>query len=228
MSPTITPHAHLLLVAVTVLNMAFVIHFINRFARLVPSEVAYSACYITVILCSRVVLMGFVILSAYVDNDFPAQLSLRLSTVGLVIESGYPHFSLYADDDWGTLFPKSSGFTDLGPSNRTFLVSSMHQIHCLDVFRVAFVTNRTGMAHHVQHCLHYMRQVVLCNADTTLEPAFAELHEGQWVYGANAVSSTHRCKDWTALRRYLDDHPAGLARPDASHVTSLAFPGTSG
>ena len=225
MSPTSTPRAYLLLVAVTALNMVFIIYFTNQFARLVPSEVSYSMCYTP---RSSLTSSAHGIVSAYVDHDFPAQLPLRLSTVGLVIEPGYPHFSLYADDDWGTLFPKSSGFTDLGPSNRTFLVSSMHQIHCLDVFRVAFVTNRTGMAHHVQHCLHYMRQVVLCNADTTLEPAFAELHEGQWVYGANAVSSTHRCKDWTALRRYLDDHPAGPARPDASHVTSLAFPGTSG
>ncbi|RPD61379.1 hypothetical protein L227DRAFT_622500 [Lentinus tigrinus ALCF2SS1-6] len=185
-------------VVITAMNMSFIVYFINRLSRMLPPERAYT----------------------YVDDDFPSQLPVDLPTVGLVLESGHAHFSLHSDDDWGTLFPESSGFTDLGPNNRTFLVSFMHQLHCLDVFRVGFLTNRTGIAHHVEHCLRYMRQVVLCYADTTLEPAHTGQRDGQWKHAASGVGSVHRCKDWTALRTYLDNHPAGPAVAPETATTS--------
>ncbi|TFK83073.1 hypothetical protein K466DRAFT_275261 [Polyporus arcularius HHB13444] len=144
------------LMGVTVLNMKFILYLLNALEALLPTEHQYT----------------------YVEDDFPSQLPLRLPSVGLVLANGAPHFSLYADDDWGTLFPESDGFTDLGPKNRTFLISFVHQLHCLDVFRVGFVTNRTGFAHHVEHCLRYMRQAVLCYADTTLEVDHPGLLDG--------------------------------------------------
>ncbi len=167
-------------------------------------------------------------LIAYVDDDYPPQLPLRLPPAGLVLEDGYPHFALRADDEWGTLFPKSGGFTDLGPHNRTFLLSFMHQIHCLDVIRVAYVTNRTTLVHGVEHCLRYLRQMVLCNADTTLEPTEIGLFNGNWEPGASGVGSVHRCKDWTVLRRYMDDHPAGPAIAPGSQSAASSDPSPSG
>ena len=89
----------------------------------------------------------------------------------------------------------------------------VHQLHCLDVFRVGFSTNRTGYARHVAHCLRYMLQIVLCNADTTLEVDHPGMIEGEWEHAANGVGSVHRCRDWTVLRKYMDDHPAGPATP---------------
>ncbi|KAH9941747.1 uncharacterized protein BXZ73DRAFT_41731, partial [Epithele typhae] len=144
----------------------------------------------------------------YVDDDFPAQLPIKLPAVGLVLTTGEPDFGLLADDDWGTQFPPSDGFTDLGPTNRTFLVSMVHQLHCLDVMRVGFVTNRTGYAHHVAHCLRYLRQAILCMADTTLEPSHPVVMNGEWTYAAGGVGSVHRCRDWMRVRQYLEEHPA--------------------
>ena len=144
----------------------------------------------------------------------------------MTLQSGEPGFSLYADDDWATLFPASDGFTDVtvafsesasptpgsararANETATFLVSMVHQLHCLDVFRVGFATNRTGYAHHVEHCLRYMRQIVLCNADTTLEPDHPGVKDGKLTHAAGGVGSVHRCKDWTAVRRYLEENPA--------------------
>ncbi|OBZ67364.1 hypothetical protein A0H81_12651 [Grifola frondosa] len=143
----------------------------------------------------------------YLGDDYPSQLPLKLPSVGLVLESGAPHFSLYDDGEWGTLFP-SDGFTDLGPNNRTFLLSMIHQMHCLDVIRVGYVVNRTGAAQHIQHCLRYMRQVVLCHADTTLEADNPVFIGGRWEHAGSGLGSVHRCKDWTMVRRYLLDHPA--------------------
>ena len=161
---------------------------------------------------------------AYIGDDFPAQLPLKLPSSGLVLTTGKPHFSLLADDDWATLFPAEDGdgFIALGPHNRTFLVSMVHQMHCLDAFRVGFATNRTAeSAHHVEHCLRYMRQAVLCAADATLESAQPVYRDGRWVYGANGFGSVHRCKDWTVLRRYLEEHPAPeLDRPMSAERSS--------
>ncbi|KAI0754397.1 hypothetical protein C8Q80DRAFT_1247094 [Daedaleopsis nitida] len=153
-------------------------------------------------------------------SNFPSRLPIALPSNRLVLESGAPRFSLQADDEWAALFPASDGFTDLPAasnlgvlaSQRTFLVSMVHQLHCLDVFRVGFLTNRTGYAHHVEHCLRYMLQIVLCNADMTLEADEPGMQDGRWFHAASGVGSVHECKDWEVLRKYLDEHPAGPVR----------------
>ena len=146
--------------------------------------------------------------TGYNEDDFPTQLPYKLHTVGLVLDTKEEHFGLHANADWATQEYPSDGFTDLGPSNRTFVVSMVHQMHCLEIFRVGFTTNPPGYAHHVEHCLRYMRQMVLCHADTTLESAEPVFVEGSWRYGASGVGSVYKCKDWTALREYLEENPA--------------------
>ena len=127
-----------------------------------------------------------------------------------MLTTGRPHYSLLADDDWGTLFPPGgNGFVDIGPTNRTFSVSMVHQLHCLDVIRVSFVTNRTGAYEHVEHCLRYMRQPVLCHAATTLEADEPMRVNGVWEHAADGLGSVHRCRDWTVLRDLMDAHPPG-------------------
>ena len=152
-------------------------------------------------------------------QEYPTQLPIDLPAIRTTLQSGAPGFSLYADDDWATLFPASDGFTDLSLPNspnpnetRTFLVSMVHQLHCLDVFRVGFVTNQTGYAHHIEHCLRYMLQIVLCHADTTLEADEPGMRDGRWLHAAGGVGSVHQCRDWRVLRKYLDEHPAGPVR----------------
>ncbi|KAI0043394.1 hypothetical protein FA95DRAFT_406955 [Auriscalpium vulgare] len=136
----------------------------------------------------------------YIGSDHPAQLPFDVPAVGLVIEHGDEHFSLWDDDEWGTLFP-SEGFTDLGPAQQPYLLSMVHQMHCLDVFRVGFLRNRTGAAYHVEHCLRFMRQIVLCNADTTLEESLVGEINGKKETGASGVGMVHRCRDWTKVRQ---------------------------
>ncbi|KAI0922510.1 hypothetical protein AcW1_002871 [Taiwanofungus camphoratus] len=169
----------------TVLNIVFSFYNVALLKQLLPPEREYT----------------------YIDGDYPAQLPLKLPPVGLPLESGEPHFSLYNDAEWGTLFP-SDGFTDLGPNNRTFLLSMIHQMHCLDIIRVGYVVNRTGAAHHIEHCLRYLRQMVLCHADTTLEADTPVFIDGRWEHASAGVGMVHRCKDWTMVRRHLLDHPS--------------------
>ncbi|KAG1753370.1 hypothetical protein EDB19DRAFT_1600046, partial [Suillus lakei] len=175
------------LVLVTIVNVMFTLHSISVLNELLPPAPHVHT---------------------YIGDDHPSQLPLELPHVGLELESGEGHFSLYDDDDWGTLFP-SDGFVALGPNNRTFLVSLYHQFHCLDIIRVGYVVNRTHAAEHIQHCLRYLRQALLCHADTTLEVDIPQISQddGKLYHTANGVGSVHRCRDWTVLRQYMLEHP---------------------
>ncbi|TFK53926.1 hypothetical protein OE88DRAFT_1723746 [Heliocybe sulcata] len=170
---------------ITLLNIGFTWYNMRVLSALIPPSPEYS----------------------YIGHDHPDQLPLDLPEVGLVLTTGEPHFDLRNDTEWGTLFP-SDGFTPLGPhKNTTFLISMIHQLHCLDVMRVAFVRNRTGAAEHFQHCLRYLQQAVRCYADTTLEEDSPAYLDGKWVHGGSGVGSVHRCRDWTKVRKYLLDNP---------------------
>ncbi|KAH9899235.1 hypothetical protein C8Q73DRAFT_638317 [Cubamyces lactineus] len=171
------------LLVFTILNGAFIFRTVSNYERvLLPTKTVYS----------------------YIGDDHPTELPIKLPRVGMLLVPGEPYFSMYADDEWGTIFPPNDGFVPVGPAhlNRTFHLSIVHQLHCLDVFRVA-----AGFAHHVEHCLRFMRQTVLCQADTTLDDAGVELKDGRWEYYSTGYGAVHRCRDWTALRRYLTEHP---------------------
>lgn len=177
-----------ILVLVTIVNVMFTLHSVSVLNGLLPPTPHVHT---------------------YVGDDHPSQLPLELPSVGLELTSGEGHFSLYDDDDWGTIFP-SDGFVALGPNNRTFLVSLYHQFHCLDIIRVGYVVNRTHAAEHIQHCLRYLRQALLCHADTTLEVDIPQISsdDGKLYHTANGVGSVHRCRDWTVLRQFMLENPS--------------------
>lgn len=103
----------------------------------------------------------------------------------------------------------SKGIVALGPHNRTFLISMAHQFHCLNSIRLSFLANQTGATEHVEHCLRYLRQMVLCYADATLdmdEPDYSS--DGILHHGSSGLGSLHRCRDWTALRDFMDEYAA--------------------
>ncbi|KAF9223684.1 hypothetical protein BS17DRAFT_112202 [Gyrodon lividus] len=175
------------LAVVTILNVAFTVYSVIALKDLLPNPREWT----------------------YIGDDFPSELPIAIPPAGLSVETGEGHFSLYDDDEWGTLFP-SQGFVSLGPHDRTFHVSLFHQLHCLDVIRVGYLTNRTHAFEHIQHCLRYLRQILICHADTTLEvdiPQWSE-EDGKWYHTASGVGSVHGCKDWTVLRRWVSEHPS--------------------
>ena len=115
--------------------------------------------------------------------------------------------SLLNDTEWGSLFA-TEGFVDLGPKNRTFHVTMIHQLHCLDIIRVGYLSKGGHWTHHVEHCLRYLLQGVLCAADTTLEQDVPAFIDGQWVHGGSGIGKVHRCRDWTKVYDYMLRHPA--------------------
>jgi hypothetical protein len=73
-----------------------------------------------------------------------------------------------------------------------------HALHCLDAFRHALTDRRPDSftPHHFDHCLNYLRQLVLCSADATLEPLdFREAANGSF----NSPYFDRQCLDWSAV-----------------------------
>lgn len=89
-----------------------------------------------------------------------------------------------------------------------------HQIHCLDALRLAIQGKKphgehnlgsSGKEHwqenHSDHCLNYLRQTILCNADLTLEEEFPE--EGSHDVG-EGLGAKHVCRDWSLVHEYVE------------------------
>ena len=82
-----------------------------------------------------------------------------------------------------------------------------HQLHCLGTIRNVIHTLSEGIIHqkdllsHVEHCLDYVRQALMCAADTTVEwPAFVrEDANGTVQSGTDGNGIQHKCRDWDAV-----------------------------
>jgi len=64
-------------------------------------------------------------------------------------------------------------------------------------------------ASHVEHCLPFLLQGLLCRADITLEHSAVLEHKGEKDLGASGVGDVHRCGgDWAQVRRFVEDNQA--------------------
>lgn len=98
--------------------------------------------------------------------------------------------------DWSTTQPFPSGSIRLGPENRHFAVSAFHQLHCLGIMRTMLAgPQEIWSGEHMHHCLNYLRQMILCNPDLTLEPADILQRD----FDIQRFGSLHVCRDFVAL-----------------------------
>ncbi|ETW74672.1 hypothetical protein HETIRDRAFT_332577 [Heterobasidion irregulare TC 32-1] len=139
------------------------------------------------------------------------ELPVSLPTSALKFEAS-TRYGLESDEEWHTIMPRGKGFVRLGPNTLPFEVSLYHQIHCLEHLRRTFVDSSCldddeSAAWHTHHCLNYLHQAIICNADTTLEPSYVlELQNGRKVPAASGIDVVHRCRDWEKLRNVLEDN----------------------
>ena len=101
-------------------------------------------------------------------------------------------------------------------------------MHCLNSFRRMFNNprNESRAEHdslHVHHCLTYLRQMVLCASDITLEPAFSRRNvDGRLTQAAYGSGVTHQCRDWVQVRNYAEDNYQIWKYEDHYAVTELS------
>ncbi|KAH0432080.1 hypothetical protein CcaCcLH18_06735 [Colletotrichum camelliae] len=125
-------------------------------------------------------------------------------------------------NNWNELMPIGMGFQwvndthkyhDLPtpivwPEKTVFTTSITHQLHCL--FAVVQTYSGLKANHeipddhhwHMIHCFSYLRETIMCSADMALEgleTTFPD-HNG----GSDGWDSKHVCKDYNAVKTYLE------------------------
>lgn len=128
-------------------------------------------------------------------DDFPESLVPDAGKVRFVEEESV-RFALDSPEakiEWLSTSPPGTGHVALGAENRAFFVAMFHQLHCLRLFQAA-LTGQNDQE-HAHHCLNYLRQWSLCQADLTLEPGDFTTRD----FEQHRVGATHVCKDWGEL-----------------------------
>ncbi|TLD09578.1 hypothetical protein PspLS_11842 [Pyricularia sp. CBS 133598] len=109
----------------------------------------------------------------------------------------------------GAPLEDAPGMPQNGPQ---YQVSWTHQLHCLwwimksydEVVRFG-ATGYEGTLEkghprlHLNHCFEFLRQVILCQSDQTLEGRSPDN-----AYGANGIGKTHICRDNEASKRWIE------------------------
>ncbi|KAL0955850.1 hypothetical protein HGRIS_002052 [Hohenbuehelia grisea] len=144
-------------------------------------------------------------LPTYGGNDGLRTLPLDVRPVNMVFRGDHQHYALSggnASAEWDSIVPEGSGIAFLGDASESapFVVSMWHQIRCLNHIRTALVNEvDTGFNYeYTHHCFQYLRQSILCAADTTIEP----LDEAA---GRPKSNATHTCRDWQQVHGWMSD-----------------------
>lgn len=130
--------------------------------------------------------------AGFLGEDYPSYYPLDIRNVSFVPENTV-HYGIAgpdADKEWLSVFPPGQGFVQLGTNGRRFGIALYHQMHCLDIIRRAIGKEYNR---HVHHCFNYLRQSVLCEADSTIEPGVPSL--GKVV----KIGVGRTCRDWTQV-----------------------------
>ncbi|KAG2151241.1 uncharacterized protein EDB93DRAFT_307034 [Suillus bovinus] len=131
----------------------------------------------------------------FVGDDFPESLVPDAGKVRFVAEESV-RFALdlpESEIEWLSTSPPGTGHVVLGAENRSFFVAMFHQLHCLRLFRAALAGE--NVQEHTHHCLNYLRQWILCQADLTMEAGDFTTRD----FEQDRVGATHVCRDWGKL-----------------------------
>ncbi|KAF4124344.1 protein of unknown function (DUF3328) [Geosmithia morbida] len=148
---------------------------------------------------------------SYLEGDRPRELPLKVRTIQTSFRDDPSHYGMEgaaATAEWNAIRPPGKGFVFLGEERLAFGVSMWHQMHCLNHIRAVLVKGDDG-SDHTAHCFHYLRQGILCAADTTLEPGgtSTKLPNGDKV--AAAAGTVHTCRDWKQVYDWMGKQHEG-------------------
>ncbi|KAH7905337.1 hypothetical protein BJ138DRAFT_1164960 [Hygrophoropsis aurantiaca] len=148
----------------------------------------------------------------YRGSDYPFHFPLFMPSapVALTLTESV-HFGLNRSDlthraEWDALVSQPDGYgrVQLGDEHRLFVVVFYHQMHCLWKIQLTLINRAdpTATYHHVEHCLNYLRQTMMCAAADTLELGDFMLDVGRYGNDSEAswrgerMGDTMVCQDW--------------------------------
>ncbi|KAI1341147.1 hypothetical protein F5Y15DRAFT_25745 [Xylariaceae sp. FL0016] len=101
-----------------------------------------------------------------------------------------------------TLSPPYTVALNRSSEGPAYMMSVFHQLHCLSYLVSHYQQGYAGaeltedVAHHSAHCFDYLRQSIMCAADTNLEGA---------TDAGPGWGSEHVCKDYEEVLRWADE-----------------------
>jgi len=182
-----------------------------------PLRVAMSL--ITVILLSGITLKSYHVVKlkalavkphdyTYVGSDFPQEWPIIRKPVVMAAELTV-HYNLTSPSgiaDYHALIPGGDGLVHLGPHKTPYTISMFHQLRCLDIVREEMTREQEALsggrrAQLVNHCMNYLRQMVLCRAD-----GFLETFQDDSDERAVDLFESWVCKDWEAVYHAVEQN----------------------
>ncbi|KDQ31840.1 hypothetical protein PLEOSDRAFT_1100367 [Pleurotus ostreatus PC15] len=147
---------------------------------------------------------------SYMGMNYPLIYPIReLDPVAMTLQETV-RFGFNASDpiegqEWDMInaIPRGIGRTRLGPDHRAFVLTFLHQMHCVRRIQYALLNRNDTMASagHVSHCLNYLRQTILCEAADSVEKGdFMEID-----YEEERVGETLVCRDWETAISIFDE-----------------------
>ncbi|KAK4182493.1 hypothetical protein QBC35DRAFT_395877 [Podospora australis] len=125
--------------------------------------------------------------------------------------SGFVHLSQDEILQYPGLIPNQHVVATGGNIDNVYMISAFHGLHCLQSLQRAFAIvtdNSTNgnyeFALHANHCFNYLRQVVLCAADFTLEGPDMIPEPGESPLRGWGVE--HKCWSWKKMEEWRDRH----------------------
>ncbi|EGE03389.1 hypothetical protein TEQG_02425 [Trichophyton equinum CBS 127.97] len=114
---------------------------------------------------------------------------------------------------WDSLVPIGQGTVRFpAGSKKIYTLSAVHQLHCLSYYG-ALQSHRRGneqqnnhIGPHMRHCFDYLRQGLMCAADSTLEPVDTRLG------GVTGWGNERVCRDYTALKDWAEQRRASNSK----------------
>jgi hypothetical protein len=131
---------------------------------------------------------------------------LKVRTIQAVFSDDTSHYGLdgiTAMTEWNAIYPPGKGLVSLGEEHVAFGVSMWNQMQCLNHIRAALINGDDG-SNRTAHCFHYLRQGILCAADTTLESSEASMDTANGDKVAADVGTVHTCRDWRQVYDWME------------------------
>ncbi|KAF9008618.1 hypothetical protein BDZ89DRAFT_1078883 [Hymenopellis radicata] len=143
----------------------------------------------------------------YIGDDYPEYYIPTREIPDVVVRMeearAYPIYGDDALERWASSAATGYGYVRLGPEKRAYAVSMFHQLHCLRLMRSALAGRYDDYTRgHTQHCLSYLRQMILCSPDLTLEPSDVLDRD----FEVDRQGATHVCPDWGVMYEELEDN----------------------
>ncbi|KAE8152272.1 hypothetical protein BDV25DRAFT_138087 [Aspergillus avenaceus] len=100
------------------------------------------------------------------------------------------------------------------PSVHIVELEMFHQLHCLKWLRDRYWELEGAVATSINHCIDYLRQVIMCHGDLT--PITFEWNHGIDGYLAHH-STPHMCRNFNAIYEWAADRDDTGLRADGNH-----------